>query len=119
MGRPKKTVDEGSPSRSPRGLEKLRAQLEATQAEIQRLHEEEPDRMLGALRLAALHARAWDLEGLLATDINVRLACARQSASWAEQQVRAAKAVQVDLLRELFEKAEQMQRHHGALKELQ
>lgn len=74
--------------------------------------------MQTTLRLAGLQQRAWDLEGQLSQDINVRLACARQSASWAEQVVRAAKAIQVDLLRELFTKAEAMQRHQGGLKGL-
>ena len=70
------------------------------------------------LRLAGVQQRYWDLRGLLAVDVNEQLACARQSASWAEQQVRAAKALQVDLLRELFNKAEAMERHSSALKDL-
>lgn len=97
----------------------LRAQLVAVQSEIQRIHfEDSPERVQVALRLAGLQVRAWDLEAQLAADINVRLACARQSAAWAEQQIRASKALSVDLLRDLFAKAEQMQRHQGALKDL-
>ena len=97
----------------------LQADLEAVQREIERIHrEEDVGQVATGLRLAGVQQRYWDLRGLLATDVNEQLACARQSASWAEQQVRAAKALQVDLLRELFQKAEAMERHSSALKDL-
>ena len=77
-----------------------------------------PELVATSLKLAGLHQRMWDLEGRLSGDINVRLACARQSAQWAEQSIRCAKALQVDLLRDLFKKAEAMESHQGALKVL-
>jgi hypothetical protein len=123
MGRAKKIVSTptGAPvAPAPVALKvQLRAQLQTVQAEIQRIHlEDSPERVQVALRLAGLQVRAWDLEGLLTSDVNVRLACARKSASWAEQQIRAAKAMSVDLLRDLFTKAEQMERHSSNLKDL-
>lgn len=139
MGRPKKIIPQAAPAkktakkatvkkrsagaedRSERTDPKvaIRRQLAAVRAEIQRIHaEDSPAAGAVALRLAELHGRVWNLEELLATDVNVRLACARQAASWAEQQIRAAKAISVDILRDLWAKAEQMQRHQGALKDL-
>lgn len=97
----------------------LQADLDAAQREIERIHREEDVGLVATgLRLAGVQQRYWDLRGLLAVDVNEQLACARQSASWAEQQVRAAKALSVDLLRELFAKAEAMERHSSALKDL-
>ncbi|WP_434424596.1 hypothetical protein [Nannocystis pusilla] len=97
----------------------LQGQVDAAAAEIQRIHSEEDVGQLATnLRLAGVQQRYWDLRSLLATDVNEQLACARQSAGWAEQQVRAAKTVQVDLLRDLFSKAEAMERHSSALKDL-
>lgn len=125
MGRSKKNIT--SPGQtvtspagpSPTGTAALEASLRACQAEIGDIHAQgNPELVATALRLAGLHQRAWDLEGQLSPDINVRLACARQSASWAEQGIRCAKALQVDLLRELFTKAEAMQRHSSSLKDL-
>ena len=124
MGRAKKivttTVANTPVTPAPVTLEaELRAQLVQVQAEIQRIHlEDSPERVQVALRLAGLQVRAWDLEGQLSSDINIRLACARQSASWAEQQIRAAKALSTDLLRDLFLKAEAMQQHSSAMKGL-
>lgn len=98
----------------------LQAEVDAAAAEIQRLHREEDLSQIGTnMKLAGVQQRYWDLRSLLATDVNEQLACARQSASWAEQQVRAAKSMQVDLLRELFAKAEAMEKHSSALKGLQ
>lgn len=127
MGRPKKNVTSpgqtpaspAGPARASTGTAHLQAALEACQAEIGMIHQlGNPELVATSLKLAGLHQRAWDLEGQLSPDINVRLACARQSAQWAEQGIRCAKALQVDLLRDLFGKAEAMQRHQGALKGL-
>lgn len=97
----------------------LQAEVAAAAAEIHRIHREEDLGQLATnLRLAGIQQRYWDLRSLAASDVNEQLACARQSASWAEQQVRAAKTVQVDLLRDLFSKAEAMERHSSALKDL-
>lgn len=123
MGRPKKVIPQAATKRAKApassGEAVIRMQLAAVRAEIQRIHaEDSPASGAVALRLAELHGRVWNLEELVADDVNVRLACARQAASWAEQQIRAAKAMSVDLLRDLWVKAEQMQRHQGALKDL-
>lgn len=115
MGRPKKEAGKVAVG----DKASLRAQLDAVHAEIQRIHAtDSPELINTAIRLAGLHARAWDLEGLLAEDVSVRLACARQSASWSEQLVRASKALQVDLLRDLHAKAEALQRHSSQMKGL-
>lgn len=126
MGRPPKIkatpppppgTSPAPPAPPPSG--QLQADLLASQAEIERIHREEDVGLVATgMRLAGVQQRYWDLKGLLAQDVNEQLACARQSASWAEQQVRAAKALQVDLLRELFNKAEAMERHSSALKDL-
>ncbi|MBL9105180.1 MAG: hypothetical protein JNL82_29815 [Myxococcales bacterium] len=98
---------------------KLQQQLQAVRDEIADVHAtQDPSRMEIALRLAGLQVRRWDLESLLAEDITAQLGCTRQAATWSEQVVRAAKAMQVDLLRDLFAKAEAMQKHQGSLRDL-
>lgn len=95
------------------------AQLKKVRAEIAEIHAtQDPERVQVALRLAGLQQRMWDMEALAADDVAVRLSCSRQSAMWGEQVVRCAKAVQVDLLRDLFAKSEAMQRHQSSLRDL-
>ena len=55
---------------------------------------------------------------MLASDPNESMGKSRLAMAWGEQHVRASKALQVDILRDLFVKAEAMQRHQGALKDL-
>jgi len=94
--------------------------VDAAAQEIRRIHHEDDLGQIATnLKLAGVQQRYWDLRSLLATDVNEQLACARQSASWAEQQVRASKSMQVDLLQRLWSKAEAMERHSSALKDLQ
>ena len=123
MGRAKKIVSStpgGAPvAPAPVALEaQLRQQLAQVRAEIQAIPSADMEKVATGLRLAGLQQRMWDLEGQLSPDINVRLACARQSAQWAEQVVRCAKGLQIDLLRELFAKAEAMEKHSSLLKDL-
>lgn len=126
MGRPAKikttpapATGATAPKKPKKGTPSLQAEVDAAAAEIQRIHREEDLSLIGTnMKLAGVQQRYWDLRSLLATDVNEQLACARQSASWAEQQVRAAKTVQVDLLQQLFAKAEAMERHSSALKGL-
>jgi hypothetical protein len=90
----------------------LRQQLATVQAEIQKIHlTGDVEQVQTALRLAGLQQRVWDLKGQVEPDINVQLACARQSAQWAEQVVRCAKGLQ-------FAKAEAMERHSSLMKGL-
>lgn len=108
-----------SPVAAPPATSALQAEVDAASAEIQRIHKHEDLSLIATNhKLAGAQQRYWDLRSLLATDVNEQLACARQAAAWAEQQVRAAKSLQVDLLRDLFAKAEAMERHSSALKGL-
>lgn len=132
MGRPAKiktptapattgaTTAPGSPKPKPKkGAASLQAAVDAAAAEIERIHrEEDPGQLATNLKLAGVKQRYWDLRSLLVNDPNEQLACARSAQAEAEQQVRAAKSLQVDLLRELFVKAEAMERHSSALKGL-
>lgn len=124
MGRAKKIVS-STPSGAPAALAPvaleaaLRAQLQAVKDELQRTHlTADPDKIGTSMLVAGLTQRLWALESMLAQDPNMSLAMSRQAAAWGEQHVRASKALQVDLLRDLFSKAEQMERHSGALKDL-
>lgn len=125
MGRPAKIkASTSSPQvastvAAPPGASPLQAEVEAASQEIQRIHREEDLSQLGTnMRLAGVQQRYWDLRSLLAVDVNEQLACARQSAAWAEQQVRAGKSMAVDLLQQLWARAEAMERHSSALKDL-
>lgn len=87
--------------------------------ELQRLHlTGDPDKVATSMLVAGLTQRMWALESMLATDPNHALAMSRQAAAWGEQHVRASKALSTDLLRELFLKAEAMQRHSSSMKDL-
>lgn len=119
-GRPPKIKQPASPSApaipAPPALQ---AQVDAVAQEIQKIHSScDPEAIGTNLRLAGLKQRYWDLRSLLATDPNEQLAFARSAQAEAEQQVRAAKTVQVDLLQQLWTKAEAMERHSSALKGL-
>lgn len=122
MGRAKKIVTQPGPApaaQAPGNEAQLRAQLQAVRDELQALHlTGDAERVSTSLLVAGLTQRMWALESMLAADPNVALAMSRQAAAWGEQHVRAVKAIQVDLLRELFVKAEAMERHQGALRDL-
>lgn len=115
----KLVVDDDAPDHEVPGAGALRAQLQVAQQEIQRIHaDESPERIETSVRLASLQVKVWDIKSQLSLDINEQLACAKQSAQWSEQVIRAQKSTQVDVLRDLFAKAEQMERHSSALKDL-
>jgi hypothetical protein len=118
MGRAKKIVAPPS-GPTPAQAKVLRSQLTAVKTELQRLHlDAAADLVATSMLIAGLTQRLWALESLLAKDPNIALAMSRQAAAWGEQHVRAAKAMATDLLRELFAKAEAMERHQGQLKGL-
>lgn len=97
----------------------LARQLAAVKAELQRLHlEGDADKIATSMLVAGLTQRLWALESLLAESPDLALAMSRQAAAWGEQHVRAAKAMTADLLRELFAKAEAMERHQGQIRGL-
>lgn len=97
----------------------LQQQLMEVKLELQRLYlEGAADKIVTSLLVAGLTQRLWGIEALLAENPDVALAMSRQAAAWGEQHVRAAKAMSTDLLRDLFDRAEAMQRHQGQLKEL-
>ena len=125
MGRPAKikppapTTGATTPATTPPGASALQAAVDAAAREIERIHrEEDPGAISTNLKLAGVKQRYWDLRSLLATDPNEQLGFARSAQAEAEQQVRAAKSLMVDLLQQLWAKAEAMERHSSALKDL-
>ncbi|MCY1055428.1 hypothetical protein [Nannocystis sp. SCPEA4] len=116
-GRPPKIKTPASPSAP--AIPALQAQVDAAAQEIQKiLREEDMSLVATNLKLAGVQQQYSILRSLLATDVNEQLSHTRTAQGWAEQQVRAAKTVQVDLLQSLWAKAEAMDRHSSALKGL-
>lgn len=116
--RPRAEQDEVDPKSTPM-TRALRRQLEEVKGQLQKLHlEGAADKVATSMLVAGLTQRLWALESLLAENPDIALAMSRQAAAWGEQHVRAAKALSTDLLRDLFAKAEAMERHQGQLRGL-
>lgn len=121
MGRVKKNAAAADkPPKSAAAANKaLQRQLEEVQGQLSQLHlEGDAERIGTSMQIAGLSQQLWSLRSLLAENTDAALACSRQAAAWGEQHVRAAKAITTDLLRDLWERSEEMQRHQGALKGL-
>lgn len=97
----------------------LQNQLLEVKAQLGRLHLEGDAEKIGtSMQIAGLTQQMWSLQSLLTTNTDEALACSRQAAAWGEQHVRAAKALSTDLLRDLWAKAQLMERHQSQLKGL-
>ena len=94
--------------------------IRETSKQIQDIYEKEDDELITIqLKLATLNQKYWDLKALAASDQNEQMSCARIATSYDEQVIRCTKTIQVDLLRDLWNKAEAMEKHSSALKELE